>query len=195
MMSWHWLDYIILAVIGLSVITGLFRGFVKELVALIVWALAIWLAYNYSKTLDPYLLPYIKDQNIRMAVSFIAVLLATLIAGGLFNALLSFILTRSGLSGTDRLLGMGFGFVRGVFIVAFVMLVVKITAIPHTEYSEQSRLYAKFDPLVNWLSDYMPAFVTDKETQENMITMVQSDLPGDKLLLNNDASFNQPDEP
>ncbi|WP_133130448.1 CvpA family protein [Legionella yabuuchiae] len=168
-MSWHWLDYIIFAVVGLSVVTGLFRGFVKELIALIVWVLAIWLAYSYSHLLDSFLQPYIHDKNARLAIAFVAVLLSTLIAGGLVNAILSFILTRSGLSGTDRLLGMGFGFVRGVFIVALIMLIVKITAIPYQEYSEQSRLYAKFDPIVNWMGQYVPDFISEVKKHEERI--------------------------
>ena len=158
-MPWHWIDYVIIAVIGLSVITGLFRGFVKELIALCVWILAIWLAFTYSPILDPFLKSYVHDKTARTVVAFVAILLATIIVGGLFNALLSFILRRSGLSGTDRLLGMGFGFVRGVFIVALLMLVVKITTSSGQEYTSQSYLYAKFDPLVNWLYGQTPELI------------------------------------
>ena len=168
-MPWHWLDYVIIAVIGLSVITGLFRGFVKELIALCVWILAIWLAMTYSSALDPWLQPHIQDKTVRSVIAFVAILLATIIVGGLFNALLSFILRRSGLSGTDRLLGMGFGLVRGVFIVSFLMLIVKMTAVSHEEYTSKSRLYPKFEPLVTWLYGYMPGLmkqvgVFDKKT-------------------------------
>jgi len=158
-MSWHWVDYVILAIIGLSVLTGLFRGFVKELIALCVWILAIWLAYTYSQAVDPWLQPYIQDSTARRAVSFVGILIATIIVGGLFNALLSFILRRSGLSGTDRVLGVGFGFVRGVFIVALMMVVIKMTSLPHQQYSSQSKLYAQFDPMVSWLSTFTPDLI------------------------------------
>lgn len=163
----HWVDYIIIAVIGLSVITGLLRGFVKEIVALGIWILAIWLAYTYSQVLDPLLLPYIQDKTARTATSFVAIMIATLIAGGLFNVLLSIILRRSGLSGTDRLLGTGFGFIRGVFIVALVMLMVNMTSIPYQHYRSQSQLYAKFDPLVGWLSGFMPQLIQQVKIFEN----------------------------
>ena len=159
MPAWHWIDYVIIAVIGLSIVTGLFRGFVKELIALCVWVLAIWLAFTYSQTVAPWLQSYIQDQTARTAVAFVAILLITLIVGGLINALLSFILHRAGLSGTDRLLGMAFGFVRGVFIVALVMLVVKMTSVPDKDYRRQSYLYVKFDPLVNWLYGFTPEFI------------------------------------
>ncbi len=52
-MRWHWLDYIILVIISLSILTGLFRGFVKEVIALCSWISAIWLGYHYSHILQP----------------------------------------------------------------------------------------------------------------------------------------------
>ena len=173
-MSWHWVDYIIIGVITLSVITGLFRGFIKELVALCIWILAIWLSFKYSSVLEEWLQSYIQDKTVRTAVAFIAVLLGTIIVGGIFNALLSFILKRSGLSGTDRVLGMGFGFVRGIFIVALIMTVIKMTSVPNQAYIDQSLLYAKFDPAVNWLYGYMPglmkqAGVFDKKDKSMML--------------------------
>ncbi len=159
MVSWHWTDYIILSIIGASVITGLFRGFVKELIALIVWILAIWLAYRYAAVVNQYLIPYISDNKIRMAISFAAILLGTIILGALVNALLSFILSRAGMSGTDRLLGMGFGFVRGIFIVSLIMLMIQIAGVTLEPYRAQSKLYAKFDPIVRWMHGYVPGFI------------------------------------
>lgn len=158
-MAWHWVDYVIIAIIGLSVLTGLFRGFIKELVALCIWILAIWLALKYSSRLDPWLSPYISDKTIRMGVGFVAILIGTIIVGGIINTILSLILRGSGLSAMDRLLGMGFGCVRGVFIVAFIMLVIKMTSLPFERYADHSQLYRKFDPLVNWLYGYAPQLI------------------------------------
>ncbi|TAL61871.1 MAG: CvpA family protein [Legionella sp.] len=158
-MQLQWVDLGIITIIGLSVLTGLFRGFVKELVALCVWILAIWLGYHYSQSLDPWLQSYIQEKSARTAVAFVIILFATLLAGGVINAMLSFILKRAGLSGTDRTLGMGFGFVRGVFIVALLMVAVKMTSLPYEKYSQSSQLYARFDPLVAWLYGQMPEFV------------------------------------
>lgn len=165
----HWVDYAIIAVVGLSMITGLIRGFVKESIAMGVWILAVWLAITYSSQLAVLLEPYIGDASARAIVAFAATVILTLIAGGLFNSLLGFVLKRSGLSGTDRVLGMGFGFVRGAFIVAILMLVVNMTSLPHEEYRTQSTLYAKFDPLVTWLSGFAPAFIKRMQVFEKNI--------------------------
>lgn len=158
-MNLQWVDLIIIAIIALSVLTGLFRGFVKELVALCVWVLAIWLGMHYSQELDPWLKSYIQEQSARTSVAFIIILFATLFAGGVVNALLSFILKKSGLSGTDRTLGMGFGFLRGVFIVALLMITVKMTSLPYDSYAKSSVLYSRFDPVVALLYSHVPEFI------------------------------------
>lgn len=158
-MQLQWVDLGIITIVGLSVLTGLFRGFVKELVALCVWILAIWLGYHYSESLDPWLQSYVQEKSARTAVAFVIILFATLLAGGVVNAILSFILKRAGLSGTDRTLGMAFGFLRGVFIVALLMVAVKMTSLPYETYAQSSQLYARFDPLVAWLYGHMPEFI------------------------------------
>ena len=155
----------------MSIITGLFRGFVKELIALIVWFVAIWLAYNYANHFDEFLSSYIHDSRIRTLSSFILILIGTLLFGAVFNAILSFILKRSGLSGTDRLLGMGFGFVRGVFIVSLMMLMVRMANISHTEYSKQSQLYTRFYPIVNWMHQQVPNFVGHVQQYEHQLSI------------------------
>ncbi|HIG0327199.1 TPA: CvpA family protein [Legionella pneumophila] len=174
-MQLQWVDIAIVAIIALSVLTGLFRGFVKELVALCVWVLAIWLGFNYSQSLDPWLSSYIQEQSVRTVIGFIIILFATLFVGGVVNAILSFILKRAGLSGTDRTLGMGFGFLRGVFIVALIMVAVKMTSLPYQEYSQKSKLYARFDPVVALLYSHLPEFIRQVKSvdkTENIIDTV-----------------------
>lgn len=172
---WNWVDIAIIAIIGLSVLTGLFRGFVKELVALCAWVLAIGLGIKYAQLFDPWLKSYIEEQSIRTAAGFIIILLGTLLVGGIINAILSFILKRSGLNGTDRTLGMVFGFVRGVFIVALLMVAVKMTSIPYQEYEKKSVLYTRFDPVVNVIYGHLPEFVKQVRTvdkSENLIDTI-----------------------
>ena len=176
-MALYWVDGVIAAVVGLSVITGMFRGFVKELISLGVWVLAFWFAMTYSQIAGAWFQPYFADKTACTAVGFVAILIATLIAGAIVNSIISHILHRSGLSGIDRLLGMGFGFVRGVFIVALLMLVFKMTSLPVLEYRSHSVLYAQFDPLVDWLYGYTPDVIKkmsifDKGAQEQAMQMV-----------------------
>ncbi|KTD04189.1 colicin V [Legionella geestiana] len=158
-MQWEWVDVAILGVIGLSVLTGFFRGFVRELISLSVWGLALWLAYSQSTRLEPILASYIHDKTVLSMAAFFALLVGTLIVGGIVGGVIGFVIRKTGLGGTDRLLGMGFGFARGAFIVALMLLVVKMTAIPLGESAEKSLFYARFTPLVEWLHARMPAIL------------------------------------
>ncbi len=158
-MNGSWIDLAIACVIILSMITGLFRGFIKESVALCIWVFAFWFAFHYGTKLDPWLSPYIQDYTLRTIIEFLIILFLSLIMGGVVNMVIGFMLSRSGLSGTDRLFGMGFGFLRGIFIVAVLMLGVRMTGMPTEPYSQGSTLYPKFAPLVNWLSGYVPSFI------------------------------------
>ncbi|MDF1683193.1 MAG: CvpA family protein [Legionellaceae bacterium] len=167
MMAWHWMDYAIIALVGLSVFTGLMRGFVKELIALGIWIIAIWLGFKYSPVLSAYLKPHIPDATLRGILSFVALLFGTLVIGGLLNMLLSLILNRSGLKGTDRLLGMGFGFVRGTFIVALLIGVMNLTSLANDKEFNHSKIYARFKPLSVWMFGFMPNIIDKVHALEN----------------------------
>jgi membrane protein required for colicin V production len=155
-MTLHWIDYAIILILTLSVLTGLIRGFVRELIALCVWVTAIWVGYTYAPKVSPLLISYSHDATLRIAVSFIGLLLATLLAGSLLSSILSFILNRSPLKGTDRLLGMGFGLVRGVFIIALLIGIINLTSLAKDTEFKDSHLYARFKPMSIWVFSLMP---------------------------------------
>jgi membrane protein required for colicin V production len=124
--------------------------------------------------LDPWLKSYVKDQSARTAIGFIIILFATLLVGGVVNALLSFLLKRAGLSGTDKTLGMLFGFIRGVFIVALIMVAVKMTSLPYQQYSKESMLYARFDPAVDLIYAHLPEFIKKMKAVDKTETITES---------------------
>jgi membrane protein required for colicin V production len=170
MQSLHWLDYAILGVIVLSVLTGCIRGFFKELISLSIWIIAGWLSFLYAKPVAMWLSTYIHDATIRIASSYVIIVVSTLIAGGLCSSIISFIMHRTGLSGTDRLLGFGFGIVRGVFIVALFMVVLRVTGMPVDDYQEKSLFYKHFEPIVNWMYQYVPDMIKHVDSLEQKNT-------------------------
>ncbi|KTD03490.1 colicin V [Fluoribacter gormanii] len=159
MMQFQWVDIILIIVIGLSTITGLLRGFIKEFIALGVWILAVWAGYNYSSSLNPWLQPYIQDQSVLSIIGFIGVVLGVLIAGGIANAILGLFLRGSGLGAMDKVLGGGFGFARGVFILSLIFAVLSMTSIPYQQYVQSSRVYNQLLPVISWVSGYLPGLI------------------------------------
>jgi membrane protein required for colicin V production len=154
-----WIDCCIVIVIALSVITSLFRGFVKELLSLVVWGLSVWLSYSYAPSFEVNLASYVHDKTARLLVSFIGIFLATLICGGLLSTLINFVLHKSGLSGMDRSLGVVFGFLRGVLMVGLILMAFKMTSSQYQTYVDKSYLATKFTVLVDYLHNFMPIVI------------------------------------
>lgn len=167
------IDIAILVVMGLSLFTGLMRGFVKELLALLTWLIALVVAYRYGDLLYPWLAKYTDDPNIQHIAGFVLLLIACLLLGAIVNALLSALIHKSGLGGTDRVLGMGFGAIRGAFIVSVMILVANLTSISDQDYLKQSKLYHQFDPIVNWLHEKAEPYIAKFHEQNKTITTVQ----------------------
>ncbi len=157
--SWYWLDIAIMSLMVLSMLVGFFRGFVKELTSLGIWIAAVFLAIKLAPLMDHWLNPYVHEASLRYVLALVLIFIAVLLLGALFNALLSLVLKHAGLSGVDRLLGFGFGLIRGVFVIALFFLVLQITAVPYQQYTQKSWLYPKFVPIVHWMRGFMPDFI------------------------------------
>lgn len=149
-------DYSIIAVILVSTLISLVRGFLKELLSLIIWILGFWIAIKLYPMVAASLEGYIDNVAIRDIVSFAGIFLLVLILGALFNYFLSFIIVKSGLSGTDRLLGTIFGCTRGILLVAIILLLVSATAFVQDEWWKKSIIIPHFQVLVDWLKAFLP---------------------------------------
>lgn len=175
MTSLSGLDIIILVIIAISVITGLFRGFVKELLALGIWVAAIWTAFHFCAQASDWLKPWIHQSDIRTVAGFALIMISILLLGGITSNLLSIIIAKSGLSGTDRLFGMVFGFARAVFIISLLIVVAKLSGFPDTPYTSKSKLYAEFKPVVGYLASFAPGWLErlkEFNVQKNEVTVV-----------------------
>jgi membrane protein required for colicin V production len=156
MVEFGWVDISIFALVGLSILIGVFRGFIKEALSLCTWSLAIWMGVLFHDVVSAWLLPHIKSDTIRSIAAFGTVFLITLIAGMLATFCISLLVKKSGLGGTDRLLGVVFGMARGVLVVGLTLTVISYTTLRSQPWWTGSVLIPKFQPLMVWLSDIVP---------------------------------------
>lgn len=118
----NWADWAIIAVVLLSCLIGIKRGFVEEAMSLAVWAVAFLVAISFHERLAVLLERSIDTPSLRYVVAFGALFAATLVVGSLVNYLIGELVRMTGLSGTDRLFGALFGWVRGVFVVLVIVV-------------------------------------------------------------------------
>ena len=148
-------DLIIVAIIGISVIIGAVRGFVREAVALITWLVAIWIAWRFSGFLHPYLGGVLETPEQKAWVARGIMLILVLLAGALVGAVLSWLTrTAAGLSLLDRLFGFLFGLTRGVVVVGFAALLGQTLKLDHEPWWRHSTLAPYAVNIAGWLEGF-----------------------------------------
>jgi membrane protein required for colicin V production len=157
-------DIIVLFVVGLAAAGGFLRGFVQEVLSLLAWAVAILAIHNLHTPLYDWLLPKIGNPTGAATLAFAMLLLIPyagmkLIAGRLGES------SRNSLLGPiDRVLGFGFGAIKGAIVVtcAFALLVLGYDAAwgvaGRPDWIKQARTY----PLVNASADALVRMIEDR---------------------------------
>jgi len=153
-----WIDYIILSIIFISMIIALLRGFVKEALSLAGWILAVVIGLAYMPNLAVILQPKLSSlpPSILNVLAFAILLILTLIVAGLVNNLISKLVEKSGLTGTDRAIGMLFGIARGIVLIGILVLLAGFTAVPQDPWWKQSILIGHFQQLALTLAELLP---------------------------------------
>jgi membrane protein required for colicin V production len=155
----NWADYTILAVLALSVLMGLWRGFIGEVLALVCWILAFWTAWMFGPALADRFSASISTPSVRVLLAYVVCFVTVLIAGAIVGFLMRKLVEGSGLSGSDRLLGMVFGLMRGFALVTLVVLLMGFTPFRRDPWWNQSRLLPDFEIGARLLGDRLPAEV------------------------------------
>ena len=154
-----WIDYAIVGLIGISLVIGLIRGFVKEAFSLAMWGVAIWVGLNFSREFSGFLVSVVSLPSALIAAAFAILFLITLMLGGLIGLLLGELVKRTGLTGSDRFAGMLFGIIRGMVVVAVCVMLAGLTPLPEDSWWKESVLIPPFQSLAMWLRDQIPSGV------------------------------------
>lgn len=143
-------DWAILGIVAISALISLKRGFVKEALSLTTWIIAGVVAWMFGAGLSQYLVNYIETPSARVIASCTILFVATLLVGAMVNFLIGELIRVTGLSGTDRFLGMVFGAARGGLLVVVAVGLLSLGPVQQDQWWQQSRLVPQFLMVADW---------------------------------------------
>jgi len=167
----NWIDILLVLVIGFSILSGFTAGFARVGVGFIATLLGIFLGFWCYGIAAAYVLDYVSSRAIANLIGFFVIFIAVVLVGAVVGQLLAKLFKWIGLTWLDRLLGAGFGFVRGVVIaVALVTVLLAFAPSPPPRSVLDSKLMPYTLDASNILAALTPREVKDdfRDTKEKV---------------------------
>lgn len=154
-----WVDLVLLGMLAASVLLGLWRGLVYELLSILGWVAA----YLGAPLAAPWIVPWLPQERLgeplSQALALVIGFVAILVVWGLAARLLQFLIHATPLNLIDRLLGGGFGVLRGLLLCLLATVLVSMTPAVRSAPWQQSQLAPWLDASLQWISPALPEVV------------------------------------
>ena len=165
------IDIFIVAAILVSIVVGIFRGFVKEAISIAALLIAIWAALYFGPEAGDISENWFKSEELQMWFGRVLVFLVILSLGGLVGWGISKLVRLSVLSGMDRLLGAVFGFARGILLVAVATIGAQFAGFDNDNWWLKSNFIPHFEVVADWIKVMAPEgldLITPDEQAEEL---------------------------
>jgi membrane protein required for colicin V production len=144
-------DWVIIAVLAVSTLLSLWRGFAREALSLAGWVVAFILANLFVEPVASLLAGLIANITGRYVAAYAIIFVGTLILAGVLVKLTAQVVRATGLTVLDRVLGTVFGFARGIILIlVFVFVLRQLVPPGDLQWLDQSRLMPHIDMLAYW---------------------------------------------
>jgi membrane protein required for colicin V production len=152
-------DYAVLGILGISILLSVMRGFLREVMALLSWVVALWLATIYAGEVAAMLPQSIPTQQLRLLAAYALVFFLVLLVMTLLSITIGQFLKVLGIGPWDRALGAIFGFARGMVIVLALVVMAGLTALPRQPFWRNATFSAPLEAVVSSVKPWLPEAV------------------------------------
>jgi len=150
------IDFVLLAVIGISTLLGLMRGFVAIVISTLSWLLAGWAALMFGNDAAHWWSAPAAPGTAHLIAGYVSIFLAVVIAVWALGLVVRTAVRSTSLNGADRALGAGLGVARGALLGCGLLLLGSFTPLPREATWRDSHLRPVLDPGVRWMQARMP---------------------------------------
>ena len=167
----NWVDYLLIAIVGFSVLSGFRIGAARVGVGFIAALVGIFAGFWCYGLVAAHILDYVNSRAFANLIGFVLIFTAVLVLGALIGRLLGSLFRWIGLSWFDRLLGAAFGFVRGILVaIALVTVLLAFAPAPPPPSIVESRMLPYVMDASNVLAAATPHEIKDafRETKDKV---------------------------
>jgi membrane protein required for colicin V production len=126
------LDYAIIALLAISVIVGIVRGAIREVINFAGWILAFFLAHAFARDLAAYFADWMAEPVYRTVIAWMSIFLLVLVISAMFASLVSELVRKLGLGGLNQAFGALIGLLRGALVLLVLTLAAGMTKFPQS---------------------------------------------------------------
>ena len=155
-------DYCVVAVLSLSLLVGIWRGLVSEMLALAAWVVAFFAARAVAVQVGAVFADVLKDHAVQYVVGFAAVFLGVLVIFAVLRLAVTGVLAAAGLGLLDRFLGGIFGAAQGLAILLALVLAGGLTSLPREPWWRDAVTAPPLETAVVAAKPYMPPALANR---------------------------------
>lgn len=150
------LDIVLLCFIAVPALAGVFYGFLNIIFSLLSWVLSIIISIKLLPYFSPLFETYIETFWLRNSIVFTGLFIISLLLISIISFFIVKLLGRTGLTSTDRILGLIFGSGLGFTLAAFIVFISGFTFFPMESWWNESKLIRPFENIGVWSAKYLP---------------------------------------
>lgn len=133
-------DYVLIGIVAISAIVGLFRGLVREAIALVTWVAALWFAWHFGPDLEPELGGLLDSPAVRPWAARAIIFFVVLLAGTVTAWLVGYFTRLSLVMSIDRMCGFVFGVLRGAVVVGALVILGQTLELDQDKWWQDAKL-------------------------------------------------------
>jgi len=153
-MDLNWMDSVILVVVGFSLLIGLWRGLVREVLSLAALIAAVIIGRLYGPQLAPSFAGMTENAGAQYVLAFALLFVLTLIVGAIVNHFVARFIKLVGLRMVDRVLGAAFGVLRGLLVIGVIVFFAS-ALFAEEDWWQSSVLLPHVVDLIEWSRLYL----------------------------------------
>lgn len=153
-----WVDWVFVAILALAVAAGFVRGLVREALGLATWIVALLAARIFSEPVADFLADWIDNADGRLIVAFVAIIIATILVGGILIRMIQAAIEWAGAGFLNRMTGAMFGGAKAVAALTLVTLLIGFTPLVQLTAWQDAAVRPWFEQSRDWALGHLDSF-------------------------------------